>query len=365
MQLTNCHIHTFTHDHVPDRFVPRPLALALRWGRFRRTLFAVVRRFDRGRRSRLARYCRILEVSYDETQGGVFEQARSFYPFGTRFIVLPMDMEYMGAGKVKSSLAEQHAGLRELRREKDLRDLVLPFAAVDARRPGVVDETKRLIEEDGFRGIKLYPPLGYHPNDPLLRPLYSFAAERGIPVMTHCSRPAGVKYRGDVTERMRTDPVTGERLDLNREQLLTRFTDPDSYVPILEASPTLKICLAHFGGAGDWKSYLERPWSPDSDPEKKSWLGKILDLLRFGEYPNLYTDISYTVFADEEYVHMLKVLLTNERVSSRVLFGSDFYVVENAKLEERRIALRVRSMLGEELFWRIAHHNPRAYLGET
>ena len=55
--------------------------------------------------------------------------------------------------------------------------VVLPFAAVDARRPGVVEETKRLIEEDGFRGIKLYPPLGYHPNDPLLRPLYAFAAE--------------------------------------------------------------------------------------------------------------------------------------------------------------------------------------------
>jgi uncharacterized protein len=336
MQLTNCHAHTFTHEHVPDRFVPRPLAFALRWDPLRRAVFALVRRFDRGRRSRIARYCRILEVSYNKTQRDVLDQVRSYYPFGTRFIVLPMDMEYMGAGKVKAPLAEQHAELREIAHQNGLRDLVLPFAAVDARRPDVVEETKRLIEEGGFRGIKLYPPLGYHPNDPELRPLYAFAAERGIPVLTHCSRPAGVAYRGEVTERMRRDPVTGERLELGRAQLLTRFTDPDSYVPILEAYPTLKICLAHFGGAGDWKSYLERPWSPDTDPAKKSWLAKILDLLRFGEHPNLYTDIAYTVFADEEYVHLLKVLLSDERVSSHVLFGSDFYVVENAKLEERR-----------------------------
>jgi uncharacterized protein len=96
-----------------------------------------------------------------------------------------------------------------------------------------------------------------------------------------------------------------------------------------------------------------------------SWLAKILDMLRYGEYPNLYTDISFTVFADDEYVHLLKVALSDDRVSDRVLFGSDFYVVESAKLEERRVALHVRSAIGEELFWKIAHYNPRAYLGET
>src|SRR5262245_53988141 len=192
MQITNCHIHTFTHDHVPDRFVPRIVGFVLRWGWLRRTMFALVRRFDHGRRSRYARYCQILGFSYNETQSGVFETVSSFYPVGTRFIVLPMDMEFMGAGRVKTPLSQQHNDLRELSRANEL---VIPFAAVDARRPGVVEETMRLVDEDGFRGIKLYPPLGSHPNDPTLTPLYAFAAERGVPVMTHCSRPAGVKYR--------------------------------------------------------------------------------------------------------------------------------------------------------------------------
>ena len=77
-------------------------------------------------------------------------------------------------------------------------------------------------------------------------------------------------------------------------------------------------------------------------------------MLRSGDYPNLWTDISYTVFADDEYVYLLKTLLSDPRVSARVLFGSDFYVVESARLEERRRSVRIRAVLGEELFDTIA-----------
>jgi hypothetical protein len=95
-----------------------------------------------------------------------------------------------------------------------------------------------------------------------------------------------------------------------------------------------------------------------------SWLAKILDLIRDGKHPNLWTDISYTLFADE-YVYLLKVLLSDDRVRSHVLFGSDFYVVENAELEERRRAVRVRAVLGENVFRTIAEVNPNKYLGEA
>jgi hypothetical protein len=78
------------------------------------------------------------------------------------------------------------------------------------------------------------------------------------------------------------------------------FTDPDSYVPILEAYPALRICLAHFGGAGDWSAYLNHPWHADGegDRARMSWLAKILDLIRDGKHPSLWTDISYTLFAE-------------------------------------------------------------------
>jgi predicted TIM-barrel fold metal-dependent hydrolase len=361
MQVTNCHVHTFTNDHVPDRFVPRALGLLLRIGWLRRALLAIVRHFDRGRRGRFARYAQILEVSYKRSQEDVFKIVRGYYPQGTRFVVLPMDMQLMGAGAVTKSIDEQHAELRQLRDAYP--DLVIPFAAADPRRDDVVEKTVALLEQAGFRGIKLYPPTGYHPNDPVLRPLYAYAAERGIPVLTHCSRPASVQYRGTPTTKMRTDPVTGEPLDLGRKDLLTLFTDPESYTPILEAHPTLKLCLAHFGGAGDWATYLNDPWDVGTAAGKKSWLAKIIDMLRSGAYAHLYTDIAYTLFADDDYVYLLKVLLSDERIRHHVLFGSDFYVVDDAKLEERRRSVRVRSLLGEDLFRTIAHDNPRNYLG--
>jgi hypothetical protein len=87
VQLTNCHVHTFTHDHLPDRFVPRPLNWLLRVGWFRRWLLKVVLRFDRGRRGRIARFAEILEISFNKTQD-VFKTARGFYPSGTCFVVL-------------------------------------------------------------------------------------------------------------------------------------------------------------------------------------------------------------------------------------------------------------------------------------
>ncbi len=362
MQITNCHCHTFTSDHVPDHFAGYLIGRLLRVAWIRRSLLLVMRHLDRKRRGRLTRYAQILHISYERgSQEGVFKLLRSYYPTETRFVVLPMDMALMNAGEVRESIEVQHARLADLRDAYPT--LVIPFAATDARRDDVVATTKRWIEQRGFRGIKLYPPLGYHPNDRALWPLYDYAVEHRIPVMTHCSPPASVKYRGEPTRQMRTDP-DGGRLGQDPEQLLRLFTDPDAYKPILDARPTLTICLAHFGGAGEWEAYLDNPWDEGSADGDKSWLAKIMDMIKAGKYENLYTDISYTIFANDEYVYLLKVLLSDARLRRRVLFGSDFYVVENAELEERRRSVRVRGVLGEELWQAIAHDNPRNYLGE-
>ena len=361
-RITNCHTHTFTHDHSPDRFVFWPVGPLIDFGPFRRAFIALAHHFSNKRRGTLERYAEIVETSFALGQAGVFEKLRSSYPEGTRFVVLPMDMTLMNAGRVKKSIDQQHEELAELR--DALPELVIPFAAVDPRHGEVVvAKTIWLLEEKGFRGIKLYPPTGFHPNDPVLWPLYSYAEEHGVPVLTHCSRPASVQYRGEPTAEMRRNPAGGDPFPDSRFNLLTRFTDPDAYLPILERHPRLRLCLAHFGGAGDWDSYLNHPWESGIDISKKSWLAKILDMIRSGNYPNLWTDIAYTLFADDEYAYLLKVLFSDERVLARTLFGSDFYVVESATLEERRRAVHVRAVLGEDTFWRIADTNPAGFLG--
>jgi uncharacterized protein len=337
MQITNCHIHTFTADHVPTRYAGF-FGKFLRFRAFRTVVLWIMRFIGHTPRSRLARYARILETSYERDQKAIFEIVQDFYPQGTRFVILPMDMTYMNAGPLRKPVAEQHDELEGLKSKYP--ELIVLFAAVDPRHPNVVATTIELLERREFRGIKLYPPLGYHPDHPALSELYRHAADRAIPILSHCSR-RGVLYRGKPTDK----------------QAIIQLANPDNYLRILDAHPQLKLCLAHFGGDEEWEKYRKE------SSRSGSWPAKIADMIRSGRYENLYTDISYTLFADEEYVHILKDLLADPRLRTRVLFGSDFYVVEDAKLEERQTWPRIRSVLGEDLFRAIAEQNPSEFLG--
>ncbi len=80
------------------------------------------------------------------------------------------------------------------------------------------------------------------------------------------------------------------------------------------------------------------------------------------EHPNLYTDISYTIFYFQEFVPALKVFLTDPVVRTRVLFGSDYYMADIEQDNERILSINLRAALGEECFWQIANANPKRYL---
>src|SRR5262245_18191007 len=113
--MTNCHVHTFTQAHTPAGFLPRPVTWLTRFKIARAALSGAARIFDPDRKKALGRFAQILETSYNKTQGEVLDLVRGFYPQGTRFVVLPMDMTQMNAGPVHSSIAEQHAELARLR----------------------------------------------------------------------------------------------------------------------------------------------------------------------------------------------------------------------------------------------------------
>ena len=63
---------------------------------------------------------------------------------------------------------------------------------VNPRSPGVVAETRSLLDEQGskFRGVKLHPLLdGYHPDDPAVHPIIELLIERRLPALIHCGHP--------------------------------------------------------------------------------------------------------------------------------------------------------------------------------
>ena len=348
MDLTiyNCHIHTFTAEHIPDRFLPLRLVSAMRRPFLRGAILWLFEKFiPHSNKDAAARTGRFLARGAFEGQAKVFEYVQMQYPSGTRFIVLPMDMEFMGAGKPEVPYEAQLKELAEMRDRSN--GAVIPFCAVDPRRPNVVEEFQRWHKEYEIKGVKLYPNLGYYPDDPALLEIYAYCEKEQLPIMAHCST-GGVHMAG-----------------LSRAQA-QKFAHPANYKGVLKQFPKLNFCLAHFGGADEWERHLtgETP----RKGEDATWLTVLMEMLRSEKYPNLYTDVSYTLFVEKpdyrpfNYFEFLKVLLVEKCVREHVLFGTDYYMVEREKVSEKEVSIALRSHLGEQVYFELAHHNPKKYL---
>lgn len=352
--IYNCHIHTFTADHIPDRFLPMGLVRAMRHTWLRNPILWLFNMLiPVTNKDAVARTGRFLARGAFESQQKVFGYLQKQYPEGTRFIVLPMDMEFMDAGKPAVKFEGQLKELADLRdlldQEKKTKGQIIPFCAVDPRRPNVVEEFKRWVKEYKIRGVKIYPNLGYWPNDPVLKEIYKICAKEHLPVLAHCS-PGGIRQSKTSKEAARA------------------YAHPENYREVLKEFPTVNFCLAHFGGAEEWERHVTGE-TPRAGPDA-TWLTVITDMLRSGEYPNLYTDVAYTLFVEMpayrpfNYFNFLKVLLSDEGVREHTLFGTDYYMVEREKVSEKEVSIGLRAHIGDEWYFQIAHDNPRRYLYE-
>jgi predicted TIM-barrel fold metal-dependent hydrolase len=280
------------------------------------------------------------------SQREVFREALHYYPRDARFVVLPVDMGPIGHGPVEDDIRTQHDELHRLSQDPDYGGNVIPFACVHPDTPGAAAEFRRCIDELGFRGLKIYRKMGFVPNHPvLMEEVYPLCEERGLPVVTHCSR-GGVWKKG--WTKTDWEPAS----------------EPGAYIPVLERFPGLRLDLAHFGGEADWIEYVSTGFDPD-DPlaQQRNWVWQVRDMLCSGAWPNLWTDISYTIFKFDEFAPLLRLFLQEKTVRERTLFGSDFYMTRQEKLSEKAISIRLRDALGEELFGQIAETNPRRFLG--
>jgi len=62
---------------------------------------------------------------------------------------------------------------------------VYTFIGVNPKRHNAVEIVERGVKEWGAKGVKLYPPMGFYPNDRVCYRLYEKCAELGIPVTIH------------------------------------------------------------------------------------------------------------------------------------------------------------------------------------
>lgn len=283
----------------------------------------------------IKRYLTIGRHAFHKRQSSTFSVLTGQYPKASGFVVLPMDMEYMAAGKLQP-LHRYRKQMEELISiKKNNPGTIFPFVFADPRRivpvekeinhiPGdkiyfdyTIGEAdgkktveladcfiKDLVESNGFSGFKIYPALGYYPFDEKLLPLWKYAADNGLPILTHCIRGT-IFYRGSKQSNWFEHPVFEEfagkdkdGADLFRPLILPQrknenftpnFTHPLNYLCLLDESllrtvlsqsadtklhalfgyeegkekldcnlSHLKICMGHFGGDDEWQNFFDK-----------------------------------------------------------------------------------------------------------
>ncbi|HEX7003787.1 MAG TPA: amidohydrolase family protein [Trueperaceae bacterium] len=105
-------------------------------------------------------------------------------------------------------------------------------------RPGAAEELRRAVDELGLRGYKLLGPATEYPfEDPQLRGVWEFCAERSLPVLIHF----GFLGRGGgVVQHPRMSPL--------------------SLFEVARDFPEIPFIIPHFG-AGYWQELLALCWS--------------------------------------------------------------------------------------------------------
>jgi predicted TIM-barrel fold metal-dependent hydrolase len=180
----------------------------------------------------LERYVNIGRYAFHREQKSTLSDLRGQYPPGTGFVILPMDMEYMDAGPVAIPYRQQMEELAEL---KIHHNEMYPFVFADPRRMAAepdyfcytVTDTgevvlqdcfiKTYIETHQFSGFKIYPALGYYPFDPLLLPLWKYAEQKNLPILTHCVR-GPMYYRGSKKKAWDFHPVFEQTMTPDMEE---------------------------------------------------------------------------------------------------------------------------------------------------
>ena len=379
MNLYNAHTHIFTNKCIPENFLGKlnvgfakiPLLKMVSIPVINYTLGRLLRKALPGERDFLSKYANFMAIGSKKSQEAVYQDLVSSYDEACRFVVLTLDMDFMGAGRAEVNYLTQLHEIIRLKM-KYMNDM-LPFVSVDPRRGDAKylrDFVAKYIEDYGFVGIKLYPALGFYPFDPNLDLVYEYAQANHIPLMTHCTK-AGVYFKGNKLTDQHLWPydLNGERLPENdhrssvtmkNRDFKNYFTDPDNYRQVLNKYPELKICIAHYGGSTEMLRSFGRGPKKSQVNELGNFYEKIQDLLKDPKYPNVYTDISYTLGDDKIFNELIKDI-RDVKFKNNILFGTDYFMTIIEK-NERQLVDDFRDVIDPSDFARIANTNVKKYL---
>jgi uncharacterized protein len=209
---------------------------------------------------------------------------------------------------------------------------ILPFLAADPRtieRKGF-ENFMKIYRDNGFIGMKVYPPLGYEPSHPVLIKLYKECIKENIPVTTHCC------YGGSYSTSKKD--LNGNKLktDDDRLEYWGNMPNPDKWFDMMDDYDLqdLKLNFGHFGGDGIGRNLRPEIFEKVEKKQKQAqieikWRKSILKGLKDSKYPNLYTDVSFhprMEYESKAYFNQLKGYLANKKLRKHIMFGTDWWM---------------------------------------
>lgn len=139
-------------------------------------------------------------------------------------VLLGVDWELGMESRPAHTMRQVHERYGRLMQESEGR--IVAFAGVDPRRPDALQILEEARDRNGLRGLKLYPPAGFHAYDDICDPLYEACLESGLPVVIHCGETLGM--------------------------LRPRFGNPLFVQDVQRRYPGLTIWIAHAGATWWW-----------------------------------------------------------------------------------------------------------------
>ncbi|MFP4028114.1 MAG: amidohydrolase family protein [Candidatus Brocadiia bacterium] len=328
--IINCHCHIFDLECVPGDF-RRRFMLDLK-SHLQRFAYDQVSRMMPGD-TRLKQWWQLADLSIEQIARRLLSEMDEA---GVDTCVpLMMDMAYCEGygGTIKDyedQIAETASAVKKINAESNS-PRMLPFIAVDPRRPNAIDLACEGLEKGPFRGVKIYPVMGFTPDEKRLRPLWSYCEENQTPITTHCQNGGVPGLQG-----------------------YYELAHPKYWRPVLEDFPDLVLNLAH-------NDRLGSPW--------QSVIKEIMQT-----YPRVYIDVSYNLemwYMPGRYFQYIKRLLNTPAFQNRLLYGTDWYMGRCFWTEEtylkwfREYASEIPwcSVTFTESEWRLlTETNPRRFL---
>jgi len=211
---------------------------------------------------------------------------------------------------------------------------IFPFIAVNPKRPEHLTVMREALERNGFVGVKLYPSLGYEVTTSEMDAVLDYCEREDVPIVVHTT--AGGFYKSQQT---------------------AEFSNPKHWRTLLESHPHLRVSFAHCGG---WGGLCNQ------EPDQVLWWREVVEFMR--TFPNVYGDLSYHVemrtgtTQETAYFGALRKLLADSSTSTRIIFGTDSWLVRMAIAEEPYWRY-FESQLSTEEFRLITEVAPAQFLG--